>query len=155
MAVVPGDELRGRMAARQVLTGDAHAAVGLGARRVDDLVIVAAQLGHGDVLAELDAAEEAEARMGGRLVERRSDGLDLLVVGRHARPYEPVRRRQAIEHVHLDDDVVAALQMLGNVEARRAGADDGDAQRLRSGAGCAQRPCSMTIVCSVSTSPWN
>jgi len=60
------------------------------------------------------------------------------VVGRHPRPYEPVRRRQAIEHVHLGDDVVAALQMLGNVEAGRAGADDGDAQRLRGGAGCAQ-----------------
>ncbi len=62
MAVVPGHEFGGRVAPLQVLPGDAHAAVGLGAGGVEDLVIVLAQIVDGDVLSELDTAEEPEAR---------------------------------------------------------------------------------------------
>jgi hypothetical protein len=49
------------------------------------------------------------------------------VVGRDAEPHEPPRRRQPLEHVDLD--VARLEQVVGGVEARRARADDGDAQR--------------------------
>ena len=39
MAVVPGDERRGRPRARQILAGDAELPVGLRADRVDDRVV--------------------------------------------------------------------------------------------------------------------
>src|SRR5262245_38890188 len=153
MPVVPGHELGGGMAAGQVLAGNPHAAIGLRAGGVDDLVIVAAQVGHAHVLAQFDAAEEAEARVGGGLVEGGGDRLDLLVIGRDAGADEPVGRGQPVEHVHLDHDVLTALQVLGRVEAGRPGADDDHAKRVLGGTRSAQRPCSMTIVCSVSTSP--
>jgi hypothetical protein len=52
--------------------------------------------------AELDVAEEAEARPLRRPLERARDLFQLRVVGRHAEPHEAPRRRQALDHVHLD-----------------------------------------------------
>ena len=49
MSVVPGHELGGGLAARQVLAGDAHPAVGLGADRVDHCVVVPRQVVGRDV----------------------------------------------------------------------------------------------------------
>ena len=93
VAVVPGDELRGRVRAGAVLARDAEAVVGRGADRVDDGVVALQQVLAGDVRAELDAAEEAEARvLGGLLVDAR-DALDLRVVRRDAGAYEAERRR--------------------------------------------------------------
>ena len=67
MAVVPRDELRRRMAAGQVLAGNAHAPIGLCASAVDDLMVVRFQICERHVLTEVDAAEEAEAGAGGDL----------------------------------------------------------------------------------------
>ena len=61
MAVVPGDELRGRPRAGQVLAGDAEPAVGLRADGVDDGVVQAHEVLVVEVAADLDVAEEAEA----------------------------------------------------------------------------------------------
>ena len=99
-----------------------------------------AQVGHRDVLAEVDAAVEAEPRVGRDLVEGRGDGLDLLVVGRDPGADEPVRRGQAVDHVDLDDDTVLSQQVVGRIVASRPGADDGDAQRLRFGSGLGHGP---------------
>ena len=72
------------------------------AGRVDDRVVVREQLLAGDVLAELDVAEEAEARVRGGLLVDAGDGLDLRVVGGDAGAHEPPRRGQALEHVDLE-----------------------------------------------------
>ena len=56
VAVVPADEDRGRRAPRDALARDAEAAVGLVAGRVDDLVVVAAQLLDRHVAPELHVA---------------------------------------------------------------------------------------------------
>ena len=73
-----------------------------------------------DVAAELDVAEEAEARVRGGLREAPCDRLDLLVVRRDAGAHEPVRRRQAVEHVDPDIESWLAQQLFGRVKRRRA-----------------------------------
>ena len=55
--------------------------------------------------------------------------LDLRVVGRDPAAHEPERRRQAVEHVDLDGHALVHEHVFGGVEARRAGADDRDAER--------------------------
>ena len=60
----------------------------------------------------------------------RETSLMLRVVGRDAEPDEAPRRRQALDQVDLDVGSVAQ-QRGGGVEAGRARADDGDAQRAR------------------------
>ena len=129
MAVVPGDEFGGGVAALQILAGDAHAPVGLGARRVDDLVIVTPEIRRREIPAELDAAEEPKARMCGHLVEGRGDGLDLLVIGGHAGAHQAVRRGHAVEEIDLDDVGLLLQQMVGGVEAGGPRTDDGDSER--------------------------
>ena len=69
MAVVPGDELGRRPRSREVLAGDSQAPIGLGADRVDDSVVVSEELRVADRRADLDVAQEAEARSGSRLLE--------------------------------------------------------------------------------------
>ena len=127
MPVVPGDELRRGMAPAQVLAGNPHAPVGLGAGAIDDLVIVRLEVGERDVLSELDAAVETEARIRRDLVEGVGDELDLLVVGRDAQAHQSVRSRQPVEQVDLDHHLRVPEQMVGGVEAGRPGADDRDA----------------------------
>ena len=83
-----------------------------------------------DGRSDLDVAEEAKARPRGGLLERARDGLDVLVVGRDAEADEPPRRRQPVDHVDLDRRLLALQQRVGGVEAGRAGADDGDAERF-------------------------
>src|SRR5581483_5357477 len=87
-------------------------------------------LGRGDVLADLDAAEEAKALAGSRLLVDADHRLDLRVVGRDARADEAERRRKLVEEVDGDVDVVAFQQMLGRVEAGGPGTNDGHAQRV-------------------------
>src|SRR4029079_11223981 len=61
VAVVPGDELGGGMAPRQVLPRDPEVLVRLGAGRVHDGRVELGELGVLDVDADLDAADEAAA----------------------------------------------------------------------------------------------
>ena len=127
MAVVPGDELRGRPRAGQVLAGDPEPPVGLGADGVDDGVVQAGEIGVGNVPPHLDVAEEAEARPLGDALERARDRLQLRVVGRDAEPDEPPRRGQSFDHVDLDP-ALGVEQRPGSVEAGRPGPDDRDAE---------------------------
>ena len=158
MAVVPGDELRRGVAALQILAGDAHAPIGLRAGRIDDHVIVRAQVVHAQVTAELDGAEESKSRVRRDLVERRRHRFDLLMVGRDAGADQAIRRRHAVVHVHVHHEARLSEQLVRGVEARGPGADDGHAQRLRLGAGSCHRPAgfpcsSVSSICRVSTSP--
>ena len=119
VGVVPADELGGRVAAGQMLAGDAHAPVRARADGVDDRVVVGRQVRVGQVAAHLDVAVEAELGVAGDLVVDARHRLDLLVVGRHAAAHEAERRGQAVVHVDLDHQVLLLLQVLGGVEAGR------------------------------------
>ena len=111
---------------RAVLARDPEPVVVARADRVDDRVVALEQLPALDVGAELDAAEEAEARvLRGLLVDAR-DRLDLRVVGRDAGAHEPERRRQRVVEVDLE---AAAFSSARRRRSRRAGADHGTCTR--------------------------
>src|SRR3954447_22478867 len=121
MAVVPGDELERPVRAGAVLARDAEAVVGGGADRVEHGVVAVEQVLARDVAAELDAAVEAEAGvLRGLLVDARH-ALDLGVIGGHAGADQAERRGQHLQQVHLE---AGLQQLVGCVEAGRAGADD-------------------------------
>jgi hypothetical protein len=126
VAVVPGDEVGGRVGAGEVLARDPEPVVLRRPDRIDDRVVVPEQLLARDVGAELDAAEVAEGRVGRRLLVDPGDGLDLRVVRGDAGADEPERRRQAVEQVDLE---ARLEQRLGGVEAGGPGAQDDDACR--------------------------
>ena len=129
VAVVPADELGRRVRAVQLFAGNAERAVHRRARGVDDRVVVLEQVLVRDVLAERHVAEVAKARMGGRPLIHARDRLDLRMVRRDARAHEAPRRGQALDHVHLDARLGVLQQVPGRVEAGRARADHGDADR--------------------------
>ncbi len=119
MAVVPRHEFGRRVAALQVLAGDAHASIRLRARRVQDLMVVLFEISQRQVLAELDVAVETEVGIGGDLLIRPGDGLDLGVIRGHSASDQPVGRRQAVEHIHLNVQAHLLEQVLGGVKGGR------------------------------------
>ena len=66
VAVVPADELGRGVRAAKVFAGDTEWPVDRGAGRVDDRVVVRAQVLARYVLAEVDVSEEAKARVARR-----------------------------------------------------------------------------------------
>ena len=64
VGVVPADEVDGRHAAGQVLAGDSHGPIGLGAHRVDHRVVAVGKLVDRDILSHSDIAEEPEPGVG-------------------------------------------------------------------------------------------
>ena len=118
------------MAAGQVLAGDAELAVGLAADREDDRVVEPLEVLDLDVVADLDVAEEAEALAGGGFFVDPGHRLDLRVVGGDAAADQPEGGGEAVEEVDLGVQILALEDVLGGVEAGRAGADDGDAKRV-------------------------
>ncbi len=127
VAVVPADELGGGVRAGEIFPGDAEGPVRRRAGGVDDRVVVGQQVLAGDVLAEGDVAEVAEARMRGGLLVDARDRLDLGVVGRDAGADQAPGRGQPLEHVDLEALVGGLEQVPGGVEAGRARADHDDA----------------------------
>ena len=123
VAVVPGHEVRGGPAARQVLPGDPQRLVGLGPGGVDHGRVVVHELGVRDVAADLHVAEEAAAALERLGVERRLQPLDLLVVGRHPAAQQPPRRGQPLEQVDLGV-AVGPQQAGGGERPGGPGADD-------------------------------
>jgi hypothetical protein len=114
-----------------VLARNAERAVGLRAVAEDDLVVVAAQVVEGDILAEFDVAEETRLRAHGDLVVERGDGLDLRMIGRHPGPHQPERRRRGVEEIGAHRPLAVLDQVLDRVEASGTGPDHGDTQRAR------------------------
>ena len=80
-----------------------------------------------DVVPDLDVAEEAEALAGCGFLVDPDHRLDLRVVGRDAAADQAEGRRKAVEEVDLGVGGLVFEDVLGRVEAGRAGADDGDA----------------------------
>ena len=79
------------------------------------------------MLPDRDVTEEPEVRMIGDALVHPGHVLYLLVVRRDPAANEPVRCRQALDHVDVGDDVGAVEEILGGIECRRPAADDGDA----------------------------
>ena len=129
VAVVPADQLGGRQAPGQVLAGDPQRLVGARADRVDDRVVVAHEVLVGDVLADLDVAEEPAAGAHDLLVEELGERLDLLVVGRDAVAQQTPRRGQPLEDVDLGALATRRSSLRGGVGAGGPGPDDRDPQR--------------------------
>ena len=100
MAAVPVDEVGGRVAAGQVLAGDAHPAVPHRPGRVDDGVVAGQQVFPGDVVAEVDATEEPHVRVLEHAAEVVGDGPDGRVVRGHAVADQAVGGGQPVQHVH-------------------------------------------------------
>ena len=115
------------MAAGQLFARDAELAVGLAADREDDRVVEPLEVLDLEVMADLDVAEEAEALAGRGFFVDPDHRLDLRVVGGDAAADEPEGGGEAIEEVDLGVGLGVFEDVLGGVEAGRAGADDGDA----------------------------
>ena len=127
--VVPGHELRARVAAGQVLVRNPQAAIRRRTHCVDDRMEVLHEVRLVDVAPHLHVAPEAEAVIRGGALVHAGDRLDLLVVGRHPRPHQAERRGHPVEHVHLHVHVVLRQQVLRRVEARWTRPDDRHPQR--------------------------
>ena len=125
VAVVPGDELRGRPRAWELLPRDPESLVGLRAEGVDHGVEDLEQVHVREVAADLDVAEEAKARLLRDALERARDALELRMVGRNAEPDEAPWRRQALDHVHLDAET-GVEQSARGIKPGRARADHGN-----------------------------
>ena len=121
------------MGAGEGLAGNLHAPGAVAADGVDDGVMAGGQLRGGDVSAELDRAEEAQARVLGDALIDRDDGFDLLVVRGHPAAHQAVGRGQAVEEVDADFKAGGLEQGLGGIEARGSGSDDGDDERALGG----------------------
>ena len=133
VAVVPGHELGGPVHAPEVVAGDVQRGVVDGSGGEDHGVVVGAEVGEGQVPAELHVAEEADVAAPQDGAQRGDDALDPGVVGGHAVADEAERGRVAVEQVDADLEL-PVLHGLGlgehvrGVDAGRTGADDGDAQ---------------------------
>ena len=119
--VVPSHELGCRVRPGPVLAGDAQPVVGRGAHGVDDGVVALQKILPLHIGAQLDPAEEAEARLRGRLLVHARDRLDLRMVGRHARAHEAERRGKHVVEIDLEP---LSEELISRVETRRPGADD-------------------------------
>jgi hypothetical protein len=116
-------------------------------------VIALQQLGAGDVTAEHDAAEEAEAVLLGRLLVDARDRLDLRMVRGDARAHEAERRRQRVQDVYLEAE---AQQLVGGIEAGRAGADDDGARGVGGVLGHhAPNPQALKKAIAFEACPWS
>ncbi len=135
VAVVPGHELGGPVRPLEVLARDAEPTVRERPRGEDDRVVEAVHVVQGEVAAELDVAEEPDARVGGDPLQRAGDALDAGVVGGHAVPQQTVGDREPVDEVHHDPAsggipiVTPVQQCFAGVHPRRPGAHDGHTER--------------------------
>ena len=128
VTVVPRDEVGAAVALGGVDAGNVEGGVGVGSGGEDDGVIVLLELGHRDVTADLDVADEPNVPALEDLVEGHDDLLDARVVGGDAVAHQPVGRRKPLEQV--DTDLHARLREdVRGVDACGACSDDGDIER--------------------------
>ena len=125
MAVEPSHEFGGGAASSQILAGDAHPPIRLGAGGEADLVKVLAEVSQADVVSHLHIAEEPECLFLGDAVEHPRDVLDLLVIRGDAETYEAERSRETIEHVDLDVNIALLEKVVGGIKPGRPRPDDG------------------------------
>jgi len=129
VAVVPGDELRGRMAAREVLSRNPEAAVRLRPHSVHDLVVVTQKVIPIYVDPERNIAKEPDIRLRRDPIILRGDFLDRRMVGRHALAHQAVRSRKPVEQVHRTGEIRGLEKSVHREEAGGARAHDSHAKR--------------------------
>ena len=129
MAVVPGDELDGGVAAQQIFPGNAEVPVALGAAGEHHGVIMGSQLLHRHVAPHRHVGQQVEAGQTGDALIRQDRLLELGMVGRHAVTHQPIGRGQALQHVHAHREP-ALEQGLSRVEAAGAAAHHRHLQRV-------------------------
>ena len=101
VAVVPGDELRGRPRSSELLAGNSEPPVGGRAVRIDDRVVQPRKVVVREIPPDVDVSEEAKAGLGGDLLVSARHGLEVRVIGSDAEPHQAPRRGQALDHVNL------------------------------------------------------
>jgi hypothetical protein len=131
MAVVPSDELGGRMAARQILAGYVEPAVTRSAYCVDHGVVVPQQFLVGDVLADCHVEVAMHVSFAHCRTELIGDTLRARMIGGDTGAHQPVRGGQALEHVDLHARFGG--QFHRGVTGRGTGPDDRDVQRAERG----------------------
>ncbi len=102
MAVVPGDEFRSGVAAREVFAGNAETTIGRGTHRVHHRVVVVEQFRVGEVAADLGVEVQREGVATEGPLERLGDGLRAGMVGGDSGTDQTERCRQPLEHLDLD-----------------------------------------------------
>ena len=119
-------------------TGDREGAVVGGAGGVDDRVVVLLQVIQREVSTDVDVAEQADLRLIEHAVERLDDALNTRVVRRDTIADQPKWRGHAFENVDahaIDRGIPLRVgdgrlrERIGGVNASRARANDGDAER--------------------------
>ena len=116
MPVVPGHERRRRVAARQILSRDVQPPVRLTSDGIDNLIVMLLQFHHLQVAAHLDVSEEPEARIPGRGFIDANHSLGFLVVRSHTVAHQPVGHGHALEHVHVQVQILLFQKGVGSVE---------------------------------------
>ena len=131
MAVVPGDERGGGPRAGQILAGDPEPPVGLRADAVDDRVVGRDELVVREVAADLDVAEEAEARARAAILSNARETA-LMFGWSGATPSRTSPHGVGSRSIMSTSTGLRSAAAVGGVEPGRPGADDGDPQRAHS-----------------------
>lgn len=131
VAVVPGHEVGGAVAAVEVDAGDGQCPVGVGAGGEDHRVVEPLQVFEGEVGAVVEVAEEADLRLVEDLVQGGDDALDAGVVRCDAVADEAERGRHAFEQVDADPGFLRSVglhECVGGVDTGGTGTDYRDAK---------------------------
>ncbi len=128
VAVVETDEVGATEGTLCVNTGDVEVTVADSAGGEHHGVVVVAQLVDGDVAADGDVAQEAQAWLVQHVVQGLHDSLDAWVVRCDTVTDESEGGGHLLEEVDVDLVLLITDEEIGGVDAGGAGTDDGDAQ---------------------------
>lgn len=128
VAVVEANELAGTEGAFCFNSGDVEVAVCNCAGGEHDCIVVVAEFFDGDVFADFNVTEQAQAWLVQHVVQGLNDALDAWVVWSNAVTDESERCRHLLEKVNEHFALFIADEEVGCVNASRASSDDGYAQ---------------------------
>ena len=106
MPVVPRHKRSRRVATRQILSRNVQAPIRPTSDGIDNLIIMLLQFVHLQVTAHLDVAEESESGIPRGDFVGANDFLGFLVIRSHAVAHQPVGHGHALEHVHVQVEIL-------------------------------------------------